>query len=79
MMDLGYLRNFMNHICLYKIIIQKTHCFIRPPARLDVERNFAIFQCIKCFNVAPAQLCVSMSDYAFKVNYRRIVLDSYGR
>ena len=53
-----------------------------PPVRLDVERNFAIlsiFLSKKCFNVAPAQLCVPMSDYAFKVNYKRIVLDSYGR
>ena len=53
-------------------------CFV-PPVRLDVERNFAIFQSIKCFNVAPAQLCVPMSDYAFKMNYKRIVLDSYKR
>ena len=25
-----------------------------PPVRLDVEKNFTIFQSIKCFNVAPA-------------------------
>ena len=23
------------------------------PVRLDVERNFTIFQSVKCFNVAP--------------------------
>ena len=51
--------------------------FNLPPVRLDVERNFAIFQSIKCFNVAPAQLRVPMSDYAFKVNY--YLLDSNGR
>ena len=53
--------------------------FNLPLVRLDVERNFIIFLSIKCFNVAPVQLCVPMSDYAFKVNYERIVLDSYGR
>ena len=36
--------------------------FNLPPVRLDVERYFAIFQSIKCFTVAPAQLCVPMSD-----------------
>ena len=49
--------------------------FNLPPVRLDVERNFAIFQSIKCFNLAPAQLCVSMSDYAFRMNYKMIVLE----
>ena len=28
--------------------------FNLPPVKLDVERNFTIFQSIKCFNVAPA-------------------------
>ena len=45
------------------------------PDRLDVERNFTVFQSIKCFNVAPAQLCVPMSDYANKINYKNISLD----
>ena len=49
------------------------------PDRLDVERNFTVFQSIKCFNVAAAQLCVLMSDYVFKVNLKRIVLESSGR
>ena len=35
-----------------------------PPVGLDVERNFTILQRIKCFNAAPVQLCVPMSDYA---------------
>ena len=34
--------------------------FKLPPVRLDV-----FFLSIKRFNVAPAQLCVPMSDYAF--------------
>ena len=46
--------------------------FNLPPVRLDVERNFTIF------NVASAQLCVPMFDYAFEMNYRKIVLESYG-
>ena len=53
--------------------------FNLPPVRLDVERNITIFQSLKCFNVAPAQLCVPMSDYVFKMNYKKIVLQSYGR
>ena len=57
----------------------RNSCFNLPLFRLDVERNFVIFQRIKCFNVAPAQLCVPTSDYAFKVNYKLIVLHSYGR
>ena len=28
MIDLGYLRNFKNHICLYTIIIQEIHVLI---------------------------------------------------
>ena len=53
--------------------------FNLPPGRLNAERNFAIFQSMKCFNVTPAQLCVPVSDYVFKVNCKRIVIDSYGR
>ena len=53
--------------------------FNLPLVRLDVERNFAIFQSIECFNVASAQLFVPMSDFAFKENYKRIVLESYRR
>ena len=45
-----------------------------PPVRLDVKRNFAIFQSRKYFNVAPAQLCVPMSNYASKVNYKSVML-----
>ena len=48
--------------------------FNLPPVRLDVERNFTIFQGIKCFNVAPAQLCVLMSDYACEIIYKLVVL-----
>ena len=36
--------------------------FNLSPVRLDTESNFNIFQCMKCFNVAPAQLCVPMSE-----------------
>ena len=53
-------------------------CFNLPPVRLDVERNFAIFQSIICFNVALAQLCVPMFNYAFKLNYKMVVLEGYG-
>ena len=40
--------------------------FDLPSGRLYVERTFAIFQSKKCFTVAPAQLCVPMSDDALK-------------
>ena len=39
----------------------KNSRFILTLDRPDVERNFTIFQIIKCFNVALAQLCVPMS------------------
>ena len=58
----------MNPMYLYNIL---------PPVRPNVERNYAIFQSIKCLNVAPAQLYVPMFDNTFKANYKRIVLDSY--
>ena len=65
------------------LLLQNYHTrssrFNLSPVKLDVESNFAIFQSIKCFNVAPAQLCVPMSDYASKVNYKSIVLFSNGR
>ena len=48
------------------------------PVRLDVEWKFTIYQRIKCFNVASAQLCMPISDYAF-MYYKRIVLHSYER
>ena len=50
--------------------------FYLPPVKLDVERNFPIFQSIKCFNVASTQLCVPMSTYALKTNYKKVVLES---
>ena len=49
-------------------------CFNHLPVRLDVE----YIQSIRCFNVAPAKLCVSMSDYPFKMNYKKVVSESYG-
>ena len=29
--------------------------------------------------VVPAQFCVPMSDYAFKINYKNVISESYGR
>ena len=52
-------------------------CFNLSPVRLDVEKNFTIFQSIKCLNVAPAQPSVPTSDYALKMNYKNVVLESY--
>ena len=66
------------HLSLQNYHTKNAH-FNLPLVRLDTERNCTIFQNIKCFNVALVQLCVPISDYAFKVNYKRIVLDSYGR
>ena len=43
----------------------KNSSFNLSPVRLDGERKFAIFQSTKCFNVAPVQCCVPISDYAF--------------
>ena len=57
----------------------RNSCFNLLPVRLDVKRNFTIFQNTKCFNVAPAQLCVPLSDYVIKINYEKVVLESYGR
>ena len=47
------------------MIIQEIHVLHLPLVRLDVEKNFTIFQSIEYFNVTPVQLCVPMSDYAF--------------
>ena len=44
------------------------------PVRLDVERNLTILQRIQCFDVAPAQLCVPMSDYAFQMKYKTVCI-----
>ena len=46
----------------------KKSCFNLPLVKLDDENNFIIFQSKKCFNVAPAQLCVHLSDYAVEIN-----------
>ena len=59
------------HLSLQNYHTRNSH-FNLPPVRLEVERNFTIFQTIKCFNVAPAQLCVPMSDYALKMNSKRM-------
>ena len=55
----------MNNIYLIKITMNKIHVL---PGKLDVEKNFTVFQSIKCFNVVPAQLCVPMTNNAFKMN-----------
>ena len=71
-------KEFMNHIYLYKNYYHtRNQRFNLPPVKLDVERNLTSFQSIKCFNIASAQLCVPMSDYAFKMNYKKVVLESY--
>ena len=69
--------NFMKHSVLHDDHTRNSRDNL-PPLRLDVERSFTIFHSLKCFSVAPAQLCVPMSD-DFKMNNKRIVLGSYGR
>ena len=64
----------MNHSYLCKIIMQDIHALIFVQLNWMLKKN-TIFQSIECFNVAPAQFCVPMSDYTFKVNYKSIVLE----
>ena len=59
----------------------EAYCKIRfnfHPVRLDDERNLTIFQSV-CFYVALAQLCALMSERALKINYKKVILESYGR
>ena len=44
MIDLGYLRNFMNHICLYKIIIQEIHVLIFLQLDWMLKRTLLFFK-----------------------------------
>ena len=57
------MKNFIKpHLSLYNYHTRNSR-FNLPSVRLDVETNFAIFQNIKCFTVAAAQLvcqCLTM-------------------
>ena len=65
MMDLSYLKNIMNYIYDCKMTIQEIHVLIF--LQLDLLlKGTSIFQSIKCFNAAPAQLCEPIFDYALK-------------
>ena len=48
---------YEEHLILQNYHTRNSH-FNLPPVILVVERNFVIFKSIKCFNVAPAHLCV---------------------
>ena len=50
-------------------VLNKMNCL-----PLGIGLRVSMFEC--CLNVAPAQICVARSD--FRVNYKGIVLDSYG-
>ena len=77
--DLSYIEEFYEPRISLRSYHTRNSRFNPSPVRLDVERNFTIFQSMKYFNVAPAQLSVTMFAYAFKMNYKKVVLDSYGR
>ena len=66
---------FMNHIYLFLNYHTRNSQF-NLTSQLDWKLKGTR---IECFNVAPAQLCVTMSDYSFKINYKIVVLESYGR
>ena len=63
--------NIMNNIYIYKIIVQEIHVLIFLQLDWMLKGTLLFF-------VAPAQLCVPMSEYAFTINYKQVVLESYG-
>ena len=68
MIDLRYLKNFMNHIYLYKNFDIRNSRFNLPPVRLDVKRNFTVFlkyEMFKCCS-CPA-LCAQCSTILLNV------------
>ena len=69
MIDLSYLKSFMNHI-------QEIHVLILLQLFLDVERNLTIFQSINCLIWLP-ELCMLMRDFALKYIIKKVTLDSY--
>ena len=48
-----------------------------PAVRLEVERNFTIFQSCKLLNELSDELLEPQSDHSLKVRYRRLALSQY--
>lgn len=55
----------------------RNNILILPKCRLDIEKNSTIFQSIKEFNSLPSYLKENMSDFKFKRQYKKYILEKY--
>ena len=48
-----------------------------PVVRLEIEKQFALFQSCKLLNELPDDLLLPLSNYSIKVKYRHLALSNY--